>query len=47
MENTEEDRYKYLGILIDDGVKHEEMKGQIKKEYIRRVRNILNSKLNG
>ena len=30
-----------------DGVKHEEMKGQIKKEYIRRVRNILKSKLNG
>ena len=30
-----------------DGVKHEEMKDQIKKEYIRRVRNILTSKLNG
>ena len=30
-----------------NGVKHEEMKDQIKKEYIRRVRNILKSKLNG
>ena len=30
-----------------DGVKHEEMKGQIKKECIRRVRNILKLKLNG
>ena len=28
-------------------VKHEEMKGQIMKECIRRVRNILKSKLNG
>ena len=30
-----------------DGVKHEEMKGYIKKEYIRRATNILKSKLNG
>ena len=30
-----------------DGLKHEEMKCQTKKEYIRRVRNILKSKLNG
>ena len=45
MKNIEEGGYKYLGILEVDGVKHEEMKGQIKKEYIRRVRNIL--KLNG
>ena len=30
-----------------DGVKHEELKGQIKKEYIRGVRNLLKSKLNG
>ena len=47
MKNIEEGGYKYLGILEADGVKHEEMKGQIKKEYIRRVRNILKSKLNG
>ena len=47
MKNIEEDGYKYLGILETDGVKHEEMKDQIKKEYIRKVRNILKSKLNG
>ena len=43
MKNIEEKGYKYLGILEADGVKHEEMKVQIKKEYIRRVRNILKS----
>ena len=47
MKNIEEGGYKYLGILEADGVKHEEMKDQIKKEYIRRVRIILKSKLNG
>ena len=47
MKNLEEGGYKYLGILEADSVKHEEMKDQIKKEYIRRVRNILKSKLNG
>ena len=47
IKNIEEGGYKYLGILEADGVKHEEMKDQIKKEYIRRVRNILKSKLNG
>ena len=46
MKNVEEGRYKYFGILEADGVKHEEMKGQIKKKYIRRVRNMLKSKLN-
>ena len=46
MKNIEEDRYKYLGILEADGVKHEEIKDQIKKEYIRRDQNILKSKLN-
>ena len=44
MKNIEEGGYKDLG---DRCVKHKEMKGQIKKEYIRRVRNILKSKLNG
>ena len=32
MKNIEEGGYKYLGILEANGVKHEEMKGQIKKE---------------
>lgn len=35
-----------LGILETVGVKHEEMKGQINEEYIRRVKNTLKSKLN-
>ena len=47
MKNIEEGGYKYLGILEADGVKHEEMKDQIKEECISRVRNILKSKLNG
>ena len=47
MKNIEEGGYKFVEILEGDGVKHEEVKNQIKKEYIRRVKNILNSKLNG
>ena len=47
MKNIEEDGYKYLRILETDDVKHKKMKDQIKKQYIRRVRNILKSKLNG
>ena len=47
IKNIEEGGYKYLGILEADGVKHEEMKNQIKKDHIRRVRIILKSKLNG
>ena len=46
MENVEKVGYKYLGNLETDGVKHETMKGQRKKECIRRVRNVLKSKLN-
>ena len=46
MRNIEEGGYKYLGILEADGIKHDEMKEQLKKEYIRRVRNVLKSKLN-
>ena len=46
MKNIEKGGYKSLGILEVDGVKHKEMKGQIKKEYIRRIRNILKLNLN-
>ena len=41
MRNIEEGGYKYLGILEADGIKHDKMKEQLKKEYIRRVRNVL------
>ena len=46
MRNIEEGGYKYLRILEADGIKHDEMKEQLKKEYIRSVRNVLKSKLN-
>lgn len=39
--------YKYLGILEGDYVKHKKMKENVSKEYLRRVRKILKSKLNG
>lgn len=35
IKNIEEGGYKYLGILEVEVVKHEEIKGQIKKECIR------------
>ena len=41
------DEYKYLGVLEADNIKHETMKNNIKKEYVRRIRKILSSKLNG
>ena len=47
MRNIEDGGYKYLGILEANGIKHDEMKEQLKKEYIKSVRNVLKSKLNG
>lgn len=38
--------YKYLGMLKVDNIKQKEMKTQREKEYIRRLRKILKSKLN-
>ena len=43
----EGDSYKYLGILEADEMKHKEMKENVKKEYLRRIRKVLESKLNG
>ena len=45
--NVEECGCKYLRTLESDSVKHKEIKDQMKKKYIRKVRNILKSKLNG
>ena len=42
-----EEGYKYLGILEADDLKHAHMKEAISKEYLRRIRKILKSKLNG
>ena len=39
--------YKYLGILEADKFLEEKMKLSVSKEYIRRIRNVLKSKLNG
>ena len=47
IKNIEEGGYKYLEILEADSIEQEEMKGQIKKESTRSVKNILKSKLNG
>ena len=37
--------YKYLGILEADTIKHQEMKEKIKKEYVRKTRKLLETKL--
>ena len=39
--------YKYLGILKFDRIRYTEMKEKMKTEYLRRVRNVLETKLNG
>ena len=44
---VEESGYKYLGVLEADDLKHAAMKEVICKEYFRRIRKILKSKLNG
>ena len=43
----EGERYKYLGILEADKFSEEKMKLNVLKEYIRRIRKVLKSKLNG
>ena len=42
----EGDSYKYLGVIQVDQTKHHEMKEKVKTEYYRRVRKILQIKLN-
>ena len=43
----EGESYKYLGILEADKFLEEKMKLNVSKEYVRRIRKILKSKLNG
>ena len=43
----ESESYKYLGILEPDKFLEEMMKLNVSKEYIRRLRKVLKSKLNG
>ena len=42
----ENESYKYLEILEADNIKQTEMKGKVKKEYLRRTRKLLETKLN-
>ena len=46
-ELKEGDSYNYLGVIQADGMKHHEMKEKVKTEYYRRMRKILETKLNG
>ena len=41
------DGYKYLGVLQLDSIKNGEMKEKVKSKYIRRVKKLLGSQLNG
>ena len=41
----EKENYKYLGILEADTIKQTEMKRKVKKEYLRRTRKLLETKL--
>ena len=47
MKDIDEIGYTYLGILETDKIKEKEMKEKFSREYLRRLRLILRSKLNG
>ena len=42
-----DESYKYFGVLEADDIKQQELKNSVTKEYFRRVKKILKSKLNG
>ena len=46
IKDTDETGYKYLGIIKGEDIKHQGMKEKINKEYIKRLKAILKSKLN-
>ena len=46
IKDIDETGCKYLGIIESEEIKHQEMKEKIKKEYIKRLKIILKSKLN-
>ena len=46
-ELNQEGIYKYLGVDESDGIQHSKMIERIRKEYLRRVRLILRTELNG
>ena len=43
---AENESYRYLGVLEADTIKQAEMKEKIQKEYLRRTRKLLETKLN-
>ena len=45
-QDINENGYKYLGIIEGEEIKHQEINEKIKKEYIKRLKAILKSKLN-
>ena len=47
MKEIEDRGYRYLGILETDHLKEKEMKDLFSKEYKRRLKLVLNSKLRG
>ncbi len=47
IEDLKEEGYKYLGILESDAILHADMKKVTTREYIRRVKKLLKSGLNG
>ena len=47
LQDLGEESYKYLGILEADMMKMKDMKEKVRKEYYRRKRKVLESKLNG
>ena len=47
MKSVEDEGYKYLGILEMDKIMESEMKKLVRIEYLRRVKLVLKSKLNG
>ena len=47
MKDIDETAYTYLGILETDKIKKKEMKEKFSKEYLRRLRLMLSSKLSG
>ena len=47
MEVAHEEGYKYLGLFERDDICQENVKEKFQKEYYKRVRTVLKSKLNG
>ena len=47
IEEAHEEGYKYLGILERDDIYQEKIQEKTQKDYYKRVRAILNTKLNG